>query len=120
MRSTQVCKHCNEVFDLHSPEKRRAGGFINECPDCVEEHGTGDGPKLVGVSSGDGKMATVTILRFESKDNADAYMSAWRASTGMNRGKSCQMGNTKMLSMDKMGGTKITEFGGNPNHKGKS
>ena len=114
------CKHCEEFFDLHSPEKRRAGGFINECPDCVEEMGTGDGPKVVGVMAGDGKMASVTILRFDSKSNADAYMHAWRASTGQNRGKSCQMGNTKMLSMDKMGGIKVTEFGGNSNHKGKA
>ena len=34
------CKHCEDEFDCQSAEKKRVGGYINECPDCVEELGT--------------------------------------------------------------------------------
>ena len=39
MRHIKECIHCGEEFSLHCPKKRRAGGKINECPDCVEELG---------------------------------------------------------------------------------
>jgi len=31
------CAICEESFDLRSPEKKRAGGKRNHCPDCAEE-----------------------------------------------------------------------------------
>jgi hypothetical protein len=113
------CKHCGIEFDHRSPLKSRVGGLINECPDCVEELGTETAPTTIGVMAGDGKMAGMTMLRFDDKEKASAYMKAWRHSTGHNKGKSCQMGATTTLSMDRLGGQKIGEFGGNPNHKGK-
>jgi hypothetical protein len=112
------CKHCGIEFDPRSPFKVRVGGRINECPDCVEELGTETAPTTIGVMAGDGKVAGMTMLRFESDDKAKAYMKAWRHSTGHNKGKSCQMGATTILSMDSFGAQKIGEFGGNPNHKG--
>ena len=33
----RTCKHCEDEFDCQSAEKQRVGGYINECPDCVEE-----------------------------------------------------------------------------------
>lgn len=113
------CKHCGYEFDPHSAQKRRVGGFINECPSCVESQGTETAPAIVGVMAGDGKVAGITILRFKNRKNAEQYMSAWRHSTGYNKGKSCQIGNTTTISMDTLGAEKVGEWGGNPNHKGK-
>lgn len=36
-RTMIECVACEEIFDLNSPEKRRAGGLRNHCPDCAEE-----------------------------------------------------------------------------------
>lgn len=113
------CKHCGSEFSLDSAHKRRVGGRINECPDCVEELNTEQAPILIGVTAGEGKMAGVTVLRFPDRQRADAYMQAWRHSTGHNKGKSCQIGNTTTISMDTYGAQKVGEWGGNPNHKGR-
>jgi len=112
------CKHCFSEFDHLSPYKKKVGGRINECPDCVESLGTETAPSTVGVMSGDGKQGMVTVLRFDDKAKADAYVKAWKHSTVYNKGKSCQMGGTTVLSMDRLGATKIGEHGGNANHKG--
>jgi hypothetical protein len=112
------CKHCGIEFSTLSAHKREVGGKINECAGCVEELGTETAPTTVGVTSGEGKIGMVTILRFDDPKNAKAYMKAWKHSTGHNKGKSCQMGATTTLSMDQFGARKVGEFGGNPNHKG--
>jgi len=113
------CKHCESEFNPNTARKRHVGGRINECPDCVEALGTETAPATIGVMSGDGKQGMVTVLRFDDQTRADAYVKAWKHSTGYNKGKSCQMGGTNVLSMDRLGATKIGEHGGNPNHKGK-
>ena len=33
----RVCKHCGDDFNPFSQRKREVGGYVNECPDCVEE-----------------------------------------------------------------------------------
>ena len=38
------CKHCGIEFNLHSRRKKQVGGYINECPDCVEERGGDQSP----------------------------------------------------------------------------
>jgi len=111
------CKHCGSEFDTVSRAKRLAGGLINECPDCVEELQTDRGDTLVGVTSGDGKTALITVMRFENNQDGKQFLHNWRLSTGFYRGKSCQMGGTRTLDMDGKG-RKVGEFGGNPNHKG--
>lgn len=113
------CKWCESEFNPDTARKRQVGGRINECPDCVEALGTETAPATVGVMSGDGKQGMVTILRFDDQQKANAYVKAWKHSTGYNKGKSCQMGGTNVLSMDRLGAVKIGEHGGNPNHKGK-
>ena len=43
------CKHCGEDFDTNSQTKKRVGGYINECPDCVQELGTETAVRYRGV-----------------------------------------------------------------------
>lgn len=113
-----LCKHCGENFDHLSPVKVKIGGYINECPECVEESG-GDKspPKYLGVTAGDGKMSGVTILKFSTEEDRKAYAKNWRNNSGQNKGKSCQLG--KHLSST--GGLKFQTVQATEavNHKGK-
>lgn len=113
------CKHCGDSFNINSSEKIRAGGYINECPDCVDERG-GDNspPKYLGVTAGDGKMADVTILAFDDEKSRDAYKKMWKANSGQNKGKSCQIG-TGMVHTGGLKFHKVAENRANGNHKGK-
>jgi hypothetical protein len=113
------CKHCGDTFNTESPEKIMAGGYINECPCCVEEKG-GDSspPKYLGVSAGDGKMSGVTILRFSSDTEREQYKKAWRNNSGQNKGKACQLG-VHLSPMTGMSFSVVAENRGNENHKGK-
>ena len=65
------CKHCGEQFNLHSQRKQEVGGYIDECPDCVVELGTEKAVRYRGVITGDGKQASVTLLKFDSEDDAE-------------------------------------------------
>jgi len=85
----RVCVVCEENFNENSKEKREAGGLITHCPDCSEETVV----KYAGVTSADGKQAQTTILSFESPEDKEKYMSHWRNNSGINKGKSCQLGN---------------------------
>lgn len=116
----KICKHCNEEFNLHSREKKMAGGYINECPDCVEERGGDQSPpKYLGVQVGNGKMTDITILQFENEQQRSAYKKAHKNNSGFNKGKSCQLGN-HLTSMSGMKFKKVAENRANDNHKGKS
>ncbi len=113
------CKHCGINFNVHSHHKRRAGGYINECPDCVEERGGDQSPpKYLGVTAGNGKMCDVTILKFEDQASRAAFQKAWRNNSGQNLGKECQLGDhissTAGLKFDI-----VAHNAGNDNHKGK-
>jgi hypothetical protein len=116
----KVCKWCESEFNLFSRQKKLAGGLINECPDCLEELGGDQSPpKYLGVASGDGKMASITLLAFEDQKSREKYANAWRNNSGQNKGKSCQLG-THLTSMSGMKFKKIGENAGNSNHKGKA
>jgi len=94
------------------------GGYANECPDCVEERGGDDSPpKYLGVMAGDGKMAGVTILKFETDTDREAYAKAHRNNSGQNKGKECQLGS----HLTPMSGIKFTTVQKTEatNHKGK-
>ena len=82
------CIECGGPFDPHSSEKRRSGGRINQCPDCSVETSV----RYLGLSSGDGKQASVTILSFGSNSDRDRYASFYRNNSGVHRGKACQLG----------------------------
>jgi len=115
----QTCKHCQDKFDPNSQHKKSVGGYINECPDCVEESG-GDNspPKYLGVAAGNGKMSDITILQFDDESQRQAYKAAWRNNSGQNKGKSCQLGN-HTTAMSGMKFRVKAENRSNDNHKGK-
>lgn len=112
------CKWCEAEFDTDSRRKQLAGGYINECPDCVEERGGDDSPpRYLGVTAGDGKMAGVTILKFETEADREAYAKAHRNNSGQNKGKECQLGgHLTPMSGIKFSTVQKTEA---TNHKGK-
>lgn len=112
------CKHCELEFNPHSKEKKEVGGFINECPDCVEELGGDRTPKYLGVAAGNGKMSDVTILKFDNYEDRKAYSNAWKNNSGLNKGKSCQLGK-HLTSMSGMSFKIVSENRANDNHKGK-
>ena len=62
----KTCKHCEIEFNIHSRQKKLVGGYINECPDCVEERG-GDqsAPKHFGVTGSFGE--DVSVVRFDDE-----------------------------------------------------
>jgi hypothetical protein len=115
----KTCKWCGDSFNPNSPRKVQIGGYINECPDCVEDNG-GDisSPKYVGVAAGNGKMSDITILSFETEEAREAYTRAWRNNAGFNKGKSCQLGR-HLTSMHGMAFNQVAENIANSNHKGK-
>ena len=65
------CKHCGVEFNLYSRQKKLVGGYINECPDCVEELGGDQSePKHFGVT---GSCGSVAIRRFESEEDRNQF-----------------------------------------------
>lgn len=112
MRTHMIdCAVCEEAFNLHSPEKKRAGGLRNHCPDCAEETAV----PYLAVNGADGKMAGLTILAFENKQDRDNYQRAWRGVTGHNKGKSCHLSK----SMPAMSGMKFRKVGENFGNSGR-
>ncbi len=112
------CKWCEAEFETESRRKVLAGGYINECPDCVEERGGDDSPPMyLGVAAGDGKMSGVTILKFETEKDRQAYAMAHRNNSGQNVGKSCQLGG----HLTPMSGLRFTTIQKTEpvNHKGR-
>jgi hypothetical protein len=119
-KDIRVCRHCKDDFNLLSPRKQHVGGYINECPDCVEERGGDDSPpKYLGVQAGDGKMSNVTILSFDDSASRDAYQRAWLNNSGYHKGKSCQLSSSNS-AMRGMSFKRVSENNANSNHKGKS
>lgn len=112
------CKWCEAEFDTDSRRKQLAGGYVNECPDCVEERGGDDSPpRYLATTAGDGKMAGVTILKFETEADREAYKKAFANNSGANIGKSCQLGShLTPMSGIKFSTVQKTEA---VNHKGK-
>lgn len=108
------CIHCEIEFDAHSPEKQRAGGKINECPECAVE------PEVpyLGVQIADGKQAGLQVLSFRDQKSREKFSRIWQKNAGMHKGKSSALGvasSTQSVSFKK-----IAEFEANKNHKGKS
>lgn len=113
------CKHCESDFDINSLRKKQVGGRINECPDCVEVMGLETAVAYAGVQAGDGKGVGTTIVAFESAADRANYVKAWRANSGQNVGKSCQIGRGT-IAMTGMKFKKVGESGSiGTNHKGR-
>ena len=110
----RTCSECEERFDLHGPEKRRAGGLAIHCPDCSQENAV----KALGFASGDGKMASLSIVQCATQRDADALKAYWHRASGMHKGKECQMHNPA-LTMPKVQFRTLTRSEAT-NHKGKA
>ena len=113
-----TCRHCEDEFDRMSSIKRRVGGYIDECPDCVEELGTETAVKYLGLQAGDGKASAMSIVAFESREDRESYSKAWKAVTGFHKGKSCHLSGCQTT----IGGRPMRHVAynsGNSNHKGK-
>jgi len=68
----KTCKHCEIEFDLYSRQKKLAGGYINECPDCIDERGGDQSePKHFGVTGSLGE--DVSVIRFEDQADRDQF-----------------------------------------------
>ena len=104
------CKHCGDDFDTTSQTKKRVGGYINECPDCVIELGTETAVRYRGVVDGSGKMAALSIVAFESQEDADAYVQTFN---------SCGFGRRKTNNCNTIKHRHVGFMAGNDNHKGK-
>jgi len=115
----KVCVHCDCEFSLTSSAKRRVGGKINECPDCVEELGTETAVKYLGLQAGDGKSASISIVAFESDEDRTAYSKAWKAVTGFHKGKSCHLSGSQ-TTIGNRPMRHVAYNAGNANHKGKA
>lgn len=109
----RTCVVCEDEFDPHSPAKRRAGGRINTCPECSEE----STPRYLGLQAGDGKMSSITVLAFNSQTDREVYKKYWRANSGMNVGKSCQLSSSNPVTPGIAFKT-VTQSGAT-NHKGR-
>ena len=105
-----ICKHCAAEFDEKSNFKRRVGGYINECPDCVQELQTEHAVKYRGVVGAEGKMAAISIVAFNSEDEADAYVSSFN---------SCGFGKKKINECNHINHYHVGNNIANSNHKGK-
>jgi NAD-dependent SIR2 family protein deacetylase len=115
----KTCVHCEASFNADSRRKREVGGKINECPDCVEEMDLETAVAYAGVQAGDGKGVGCTIVAFSSDKDRSMYVKAWRANSGQNVGKSCQIGRGT-VAMTGMKFKKVGESGSiGTNHKGR-
>lgn len=113
MTNLRECFECGSAFDPNSPAKRRAGGRINQCPDCSDEPAV----KYLGLANGDGKQASVTILSFTSTADRERYSNFYRNNAGYHKGKSCQLGSH--LSTDPGVSFKTVTQATASNHKGR-
>lgn len=117
--NNKSCIHCESEFNCSSMRKRKVGGRINECPDCVEELETETTVKYLGLQAGDGKTNALSVVAFESPEDRENYSKAWKAVTGFHKGKSCHLSG----SQTNIGGRPmrhVSYVGGNGNHKGKA
>jgi hypothetical protein len=108
-----TCKICECEFDPRSAAKIRSGGLAVHCPDCSNESCV----RYLGVASGDGKVPTIGILKFDSPEARDAYHKAWWVNSGMMVGKSCQMGRSVPTPGVKFS---TVHASGPMNHKGRA
>ena len=107
------CKHCGEEFNQNEKIRLR-GGYANVCIDCHDERPDPDAntPIYRGVVAGSGKMAAISIVRFQNEDDADAYVRSFNASSAFGGRKTNRCNSIPFEHV----GVNI----GNSNHKGKA
>jgi len=110
MPRTKKCKHCECTFDPTSQVKQRVGGYIDECAECVIELKTEQTVRYRGVVDGSGKMAALSIVAFNSEEDAEDYVSSFN---------SCGFGRRKTNLCNQIHHNHVAFNAGNDNHKGK-
>ena len=107
------CKYCGEEFNQNEKIRLR-GGYANVCIDCHDERPDPDAntPIYRGVVAGSGKMAAISIVRFQNEDDADAYVRSFNASSAFGGRKTNRCNSIPFEHV----GVNI----GNSNHKGKT
>ena len=108
----RTCKYCGDEFN--SAEKINArGGYMNVCISCHDERPNPDAntPVLRGVVSGSGKMAAISIVRFENEQDANDYVRSFNASSAFGGRKTNRCNSIPFEHV----GVNI----GNGNHKGR-
>jgi len=106
------CKYCEEEFN--SKEKiRLRGGYANVCIDCHDERPDPDAntPVYRGVIAGSGKMAAISIVRFQNDADADDYVKSFNSSSAF--------GNKKTNRCNSIPFEHVAVNIGSSNHKGK-
>ena len=111
LSNIRECKYCGDEFDWRQ-KQAAVGGYSTVCEDCtLEDHPDKDPPVIRGVISGDGKQASIDILKFDNKDDADAYCKAWNNNSGWNNQRSGGLSEIDFIT--------VGRNGGNSNHKGR-
>ena len=106
------CRYCGEDFD--SAEKMRVrSGYVNVCIDCHDERPDPDEntPVLRGVVAGSGKMAAISIVKFQNENDANDYVRSFNASSAFGHHKTNRCNSIPFEHV----GVNI----GSSNHKGK-
>ena len=107
------CVVCGCDFDPNSLAKRRVGGLVTTCAECSSENST----KYLGLTAGDGKQAGITVLKFASQEDREAYRQMWWVNSGGTTGKGCQLRIQKRNPNVHF--QKVHESGQGMNHKGR-
>ena len=112
MAKIQTCRECEIEFNPYSRWKREIKGYINVCPACTEAMGGDPAPEIRGFTTGSGKMADISFVRFETRSEANLYRRAWNASSG----------GGAIVNGHRLNNVKFEHVGnnvGNDNHKGR-
>ena len=106
------CKYCGEEF-LWQKKINLRGGYANVCIDCHDDRPDPDAntPVYRGVVSGSGKMAAISIVRFQNSDDADEYVRSFNSSSAFGKRKTNRCNSIPFEHV----GVNI----GSSNHKGK-
>ena len=106
------CRYCGDEFNQNEKIRLR-GGYANVCIDCHDERPDPDAntPVYRGVVSGSGKMAAISIVRFQNNEDADDYVRSFNASSGWGSRKTNRCNSIPFEHV----GVNI----GNGNHKGR-
>jgi hypothetical protein len=109
-----TCVECGSDY-LWNKARARAGGLRTHCLDCCDETAV----KYVGVAAGEGKMSAVQVLKFNSTEDRERYVEAWKVNSGLYKGKSCQIGRG-LTSTPSVKFQTVTTNNPNQNAKGRA
>ena len=107
------CRYCGDEFN-QGEKIRLRGGYANVCIDCHDERPDPDAntPVYRGVVAGSGKMAAISIVRFQNNEDADDYVRSFNYSSAF--------GNRKTNRCNSIPFEHVGVNIGSSNHKGKA